>query len=230
MGRNYRKGIKMEKPIMLITGTSRGIGLACAKRFNDSHTVIGVARTSGEFVTEVGDITNIDFRNMLIEKYTPDVFVNNAGISGARKFDDLCKINMEAAGALLLGFYKKMSKGNIINLSSWNANISGSTNTSIAELSYKASKVFLKNLSNNLTNKRSNAVLITSLEPQNVYTGLISSLGFSKPTEDDYKNYNFKSNAPMTTEYIAETINWIITQPPWVCIKSLELSNAYEAR
>jgi len=161
---------------MLITGTSRGIGLACAKHFNDSYTIVGVARTYGEFVTEVGDITDIDFRNMLIEKYTPTVFINNAGVGGARKFDDLCKINIEAAGALLLGFYKKMSKGNIINLSSWNANVSGSIDTTLGELSYKASKVFLKNLSNNLTNKRSNEVLITSLEPQNVFTGLISAV------------------------------------------------------
>jgi NADP-dependent 3-hydroxy acid dehydrogenase YdfG len=220
----------MEKPIMLITGTSRGIGLACAKRFSNSHTIIGVARTPGEFVTEVGDITDTIFRNMLIEKYTPYVFINNAGVSGIKKFDDVYKINIEAAGSLLLGFYKKMDKGNIINLSSWNANSSGSINTTLGELCYKSSKIFLKNLSNNLTNRRSKPVLITSLEPQNVYTDLIAEVTVLKPTEDDYNDYKFKSYAPMTPEYIAETIEWIITQPPWLCIKSLEISNAYQAR
>ena len=214
---------------MLITGTSRGIGLACANHFNNSHTIVGIARTPGEFVTEAGDITDTNFRNMLIEKYTPAVFINNAGVSGIKKFDDLCRINIEAAGSLLLGFYKKMSNGHIINLSSWNANVSGSINTSLGELSYKASKVFLKNLSNSLTNKRSNSVLITSLEPQNVYTDLISSISPLQPTENCYNDYKFKSYAPMSASYIAETINWIITQPPWVCIKSLEISNAYEA-
>lgn len=215
---------------MLITGTSRGIGLACAKHFNDSYTIIGVSRTTGEFVTDVGDITDINFRNTLIEKYTPTVFINNAGVSGIRKFDDLCRINIEAAGALLLGFYKKMSKGHIINLSSWNANVTGGIDTTLGELSYKASKVFLKNLSNNLTDKRNNNVLITSLEPQNVYTSLISAISSKKPVEDAYTDYKFDSYAPMTADYIAETIQWIITQPPWVCIKSIELSNAYNPR
>ena len=213
---------------MLITGTSRGIGLACAKYFNNSYTIVGVARTSGEFVTEVGDITDPVFRNMLVEKYIPTVFINNAGVGGNKKFDDLCSINIEAAGSLLVDFYKKMFKGHIINLSSWNANVSGTANTSLGELYYKSSKVFLKNLSNNLTNKRAKPLLITSLEPQNVSTNLIPSN--SQLTEDDYSNYSFQSNAPMTADYIAETINWIITQPPWVCIKSLELSNAYAVR
>jgi NADP-dependent 3-hydroxy acid dehydrogenase YdfG len=220
----------MEKPIMLITGTSRGIGLACAKHFNNSHTIVGIARTPGEFVTEIGDITDPVFRNMLVEKYTPVVFINNAGVGGNKKFDDLCSVNIEAAGSLLVGFYKKMFKGHIINLSSWNANVSGDLTTSLGELYYKSSKVFLKNLSNNLTNKRAKPLLITSLEPQNVNTGLISSINSLQPTENDYSNYNFKSNAPMTTDYIAETIDWIIKQPPWVCIKSLEISNAYSAR
>jgi len=215
---------------MLITGTSRGIGLACAKYFNNSYTIVGVARTPGEFVTELGDITALEFRNMLVEKYTPDVFINNAGVSGNKKFDDLCNINVAAAGSLLVGFYKKMFKGHIINLSSWNANVSGSINTSLGELSYKASKIFLKNLSNNLTNKRAKPLLITSLEPQNVSTDLISSFSPSQPTENDYSDYKFNSNAPMSADYIAETINWIITQPPWVCIKSLEISNAYAVR
>ena len=43
---------------MLITGSSRGVGLACAQHFNDSYSIVGVARTPGEFVTELGDITD----------------------------------------------------------------------------------------------------------------------------------------------------------------------------
>lgn len=218
----------MTKPVMLITGTSRGIGLECAKYFNNSYTIIGIARTSGEFVTEVGDITDGVFRNTIVEKYMPDVFINNAGVGGSSTATELFRTNIEAAGCLLLGFYKKMPKGHIINLSSWNANMSGGANAGLGELSYKSSKLFIKNLSNNLTNKRAKPLLITSLEPQMIYTDMITVNGFPPPpTEDKYKNYKFELYTPMSTTYIAETIQWIISQPPWVCIKSLEISNAY---
>ena len=218
----------MNKPIMLITGASRGIGLACAKYFDKSHSIIGIARTPGEFVTEMGDITDPIFRNMIVEKYTPDVFINNAGVNGNTNINTLININVEAAGILLINFYKKMLKGHIINLSSWSANTSGGVNSGLGELCYKSSKLFIKNLSNDLSNKRAKPLLITSLEPQLVYTEMIKSFNSYHPTEDDYSNYQFKSYTPMSSNYIAETIHWIITQPPWVCIKSLEISNTFE--
>jgi len=217
----------MSKPIMLITGTSRGIGLACAKHFKDSYEIIGVSRTPGEFVTEVGDINNPEFRSMLVNKYTPQVFINNAGVNGSVPVNELLNTNVASAGFLLVSFYKKMSSGYIINISSWAANISGGPKSGIGELCYKASKLFIKNLSNNLSNYREKPVMITSLEPQVVDTNMISSGGPASPSKDVYENYNFKSYTPMSAEYLAETIQWIITQPPWVSIKSLEIGNAY---
>jgi len=217
----------MSKPIMLITGTSRGIGLACAKHFKDLYEIVGVSRTPGEFVTEVGDINDTEFRNMLVNKYTPQVFINNAGVNGSVKVDELLNTNVESAGFLLVKFYTKMTAGYIINISSWSANTSGGPKSGIGELCYKASKLFIKNLSNNLSNYRTKPVFITSLEPQIVYTTMMSADADSKPMTDIYENYDFKSYMPMSAEYIAETIQWIITQPPWVSIKSLEISNAY---
>ena len=219
----------MTKPIMLITGSSRGVGLACAQHFNDSYSIVGVARTPGEFVTELGDITDPVFREMLVEKYTPKVFINNAGVAGSN-FDAMYSTNIEAAGFLLLNFYKKMLWGHIINVSSVSANISGRHATSLSELTYKASKVFLKNLSNNLSNKRAKPLVITSLEPDYIYTDMIASVSSRPPPDENYTNYKFNSYTPMQPEYIAQTIEWIISQPPWVCIKSLEISNAYELR
>jgi len=217
----------MSKPIMLITGSSRGIGLACAKHFKDSYEIVGVARTPGEFVTEVGDINNPEFRNMLVDRYTPQVFINNAGVNGSVPVNELLNTNVASAGFLLVSFYKKMSSGYIINISSWAANVSGVPKSGIGELCYKASKLFIKNLSNNLSNYRAKPVMITSLEPQVVDTTMISSGGPDSPLKDVYENYNFKSYTPMSVEYLAKTIQWIITQPPWVSIKSLEIGNAY---
>jgi short-subunit dehydrogenase len=46
----------MIKPNMLITGTSRGIGLECARHFNNNYNIIGIARTPGEFSTKTANV------------------------------------------------------------------------------------------------------------------------------------------------------------------------------
>ena len=201
----------MSNPVMLITGTSRGIGFACAEYFSSRYTIVGISRSAGAYVTEIGSITDLEFRKYLIDKYTPDVFINNAGVGGNVPYHKIIQTNAEAAGDLLLGFANKMNKGHIINMSSWLATISvHNPHGGYGELSYQVAKKLLSNMSKELISKKNGCVKITSIEPQRVDTGMIKNLG---------------NIIPMSPTYIAETIDWIINQPQWVNVDSICLSN-----
>ena len=207
----------MNKPIMLITGSSRGIGLACAEYFSDKYTIIGVARSPGQYVTEKGSITDVLFRKYLINKYKPDVFINNAGVGGNVPYHEIIQTNAEAAADLMLGFSDKMNTGHIINISSWLATISLNVNHpqgGYGELTYQVAKKLLSNMSKELVSRKNGYVKITSIEPQNVDTDMVR------------QHLKFRPNIkPMSPAYIAETIDWIINQPHWVNIDSICLSN-----
>lgn len=208
---------------MLITGVSKGIGHACAEYFSDSYQIAGVSRTSSQWTTDLGDLTDVEFRKILIEKYNPTVFINNAGSHPLRAGPvDTMRLNAESAVHLLTEFYGKMTTGNIINVSSWMATYGGKL--SVDDIIYKSTKLMLKSVSNDLTLLRLKPVSVTCLEPQTVNTGLTNPR--QKPVDDSlYTSYNHDSFTPMTPAYIAGVINWIITQPPWVTIPTLELSN-----
>ena len=207
----------MNKPIMLITGVSRGVGLACAEYFSDKYEIVGVSRTNGPYVTEIGSVTDLIFRKRLIFKYTPTVFINNAGVGGDTPYYRIIQTNAEAAGDLMLGFADKMETGNIINISSWLATISlnvyGSTG-GYGELTYQATKKLLTSMSKELVTRRTGKVKITCIEPQAIDTDM---------TKEFLNDHLFIK--PMSPTYIAETIDWIINQPPWVNVDSICLSN-----
>ena len=205
----------MNKPIMLITGTSRGIGLACAEYFSDKYTIIGIARSPGQYVTEQGSVTNEVFRKYLINKYTPDIFINNAGVGGNVPYYEIIKTNAEAAADLMLGFCDKMNTGHIINMSSWLATVSLNVHNprgGYGELTYQVAKKLLTNMSKELISRKNGYVKITSIEPQNINTDMV-------------KNIIRPNIIPMSPTYIAEIIDWIINQPPWVNVDSICLSN-----
>ena len=207
----------MNKPIMLITGVSRGVGLACAEYFSNKYEIVGVSRTPGTYVTEQGSITDLIFRKRLIFKYTPTIFINNAGVNGNTPYYRIIQTNAEAAGDLMLGFSNKMNHGHIINISSWLATISlnGYASTEgYGELTYSVTKKFLTNMSKELVTRNNGKIKITSIEPQCIDTDMTR----------EYLNTN-PHIKPMSPTYIAETIDWIINQPPWVNVDSICLSN-----
>ena len=203
----------MTKPIMLITGTSRGIGLACAEYFQDRYEIVGIARTPGKFVTEQGSIADPLFRRTIINKYTPEVFINNAGI-GSGCVSDIIRVNSEASIDFMIGFYKKMNHGYIINMSSWLASVLSEDITgNLVQAIYATTKKSMKEMSKTLSNTKSNVrAKVTSIEPQWVDTFMV---------QDAPKKFE-KIIEP---EYIAKTIDWIIQQPTWVSIDSICISN-----
>ena len=204
----------MSKPIMLITGTSRGIGLACAKYFQDRYEIVGISRTSGEFVTEQGSIADPLFRKTIINKYTPEIFINNAAI-GSGIVSEIIRVNSEASIDFMIEFHKKMNHGHIINMSSWLASVLnfGDHTMNIQQAVYANTKKSIKEMSKTLSNTKSNVkAKVTSIEPQWVDTFMVrnSPKQFEKIIEP---------------EYIAKTIDWIIQQPDWVSIDSICISN-----
>ena len=200
----------MTKPIMLITGTSRGIGLACAEYFQDRYEIVGISRTSGKFVTEQGSVSDPLFRKHIIEKYTPDVFINNAGIGGS-DVSEIIRVNAEASTDFMVGFYKKMKNGHIINMSSYLATVSGVKLPGISDIVYASTKKLIKELSKEFSHMRYK-IKVTSIEPGWVDTAMVTFA--SKPF-----------NKIIEPKYIAETIDWIIHQPSWVNIDSICISN-----
>jgi NAD(P)-dependent dehydrogenase (short-subunit alcohol dehydrogenase family) len=188
---------------ILVTGASKGIGLAIANLFSEEYNVITTARTGD--VTINGDIRDVDFRNKLVDLYTPDIFVNNAGIIG--NLQDTIDTNLIAAIDLLEKFYNKMPEpSHIVNISSNIINTELSDKPMPAYY-YKASKVALDALSKDFNTKNRN-IRVTSIQPGVVNTTLI-------------KGPRRANSIP--PQYIAETIKWIVMQPHYISIPSIEV-------
>ena len=215
------------KKIMLITGTSRGIGKAVYTYFKKDYEVIGVSRTgSPEYK---GDLNDINFRNKILNEINPDVFINNAGILDW-KFMEVIETNLVAAGHLMTEYYKKMKPGSsIINMSSSCAVLHGSSNMTNWRIVYHTAKSALKKLSENLSESRTRNIRVTSLEPAQVDT-LMTCGGRGQLWDYDEKEYekaDIDKFLPMKPKYIAETIEWILSQPKWVQISSIRIMNLH---
>lgn len=207
---------------MLITGGSQGIGQAIAEYFQKDYDIVTVSRS--KTTTESGDLTNKVFRDYLIEKYQPKIFINNAGIV-SESSDELYEINVVAACHLAEKFYSKMEDGHIINMCSISGNKSSREDETMWRSHYKASKTALKSLSKSLSYKKTSSVKVTSIEPDWINTGI----GNKKIYKIDYdKSNDINYFAPMPPSYIAEVIDWILKQPPYVVISSIELSNFFK--
>jgi NAD(P)-dependent dehydrogenase (short-subunit alcohol dehydrogenase family) len=188
---------------ILITGGSKGLGLAIANLFSKDYNVITTAQEGD--VTITGDIRDVDFRNKLVDLYTPDIFVNNAGVIS--DLQDTIETNLIAAIDLLEKFYNKMPEpSHIVNVSS-NIIHNKLSDEAMPAFYYKASKVALDAISQDFSKKNRN-IRVTSFVPGVCNTTMI-------------KGARRANSIP--PEYIAETIKWLVTQPHYISIPSINV-------
>lgn len=217
------------KKTMLITGSSSGIGYECADKFKDQYQIIGVSKTPGPYVIELGDLKDDAFRRTLVSKYQPDVFINNAGIGGSSNYSSVMDTNATAAIDLLLSFHSRMKAGSdIINVSSFSGWQQGHRSSS-GHIAYSAAKHALSFASQSLAFKKHTQIRVMTLEPEAVVSKIHGQQHqFSTlPNQCEYDQFDGSQQLPMSTRYIADTIEWMLMQPRWLNIQTIRITNNY---
>ena len=202
---------------MLITGASKGIGAKFVEEFKDDYNIISVARTGN--MTENGDVTDREFRKYLIEKYTPNVFINNVG-GYSNSMSESMELNLIQAGELLEGFHNKMLMGHIINIGSYGRLITGYTAMGPAKQHYYAAKKAFNDWIRYVQiNKEKPTVKISTITPQIVESELT-------PPDNGIENAILYANKKLIKpEYIAQTARYILNQPKDLVIEEIIIAN-----
>lgn len=213
------------KRIALITGGSKGIGYAIAENLQDKFDVVTVSRKGP--TTEQGDLIDKSFRNYLISKYTPYIFVNNA----AGLYQDskkMLEVNGTVPVDLLLSFYEKMNTGIIINVSSQSAEKILRPKEDLSFNVYAVAKKFLKDTSVSLNYSKNKPIKVMCVSPAVTHTSLLKHITDFQPNINDYENFNWKTSVAWTKpDEVAKIIRFLIDLPPHMNIPEIVLDNHY---
>lgn len=215
---------QLKKKLILLTGGNRGVGAAIADKFKSQGNLVTVARTGD--VTERGDLTCDDFRLYLVNKYSPDIFINCAGLRENNNVDNIIKLTGSSAVDLLFKFYANAQSGcDIVNISSWRGWYPGAPGMSDEFVAYSASKHFLSAASMMLALQKKPNVRVMCLESGGILTYDYSKLHLVK--EQNYTDFNGTQIAPISPEHIAETVQWMLDQPRWINPGVIRLLNNF---
>lgn len=215
---------------ILITGASRGIGAACARRFaRDAHRLALLARPSERLTSlaaelgalavecDLADEAQLERALATVERSlgTVDVLVNNAGIvvrhpvegHPTAAWDHVMAVNLRAPFLLARGVLPAMVAqrgGRILNISS----ISATSGTS-GLAAYCASKAGLLGFTRALSEEvRAAGVVVAAVSPGSVDTDMLVGSGFAPA---------------MSPEDIAEVVAFLATAPRAVTGASFEV-------
>ena len=237
----------MDCKTILITGASSGFGAACARIFAtpDNRLILTARRT--DHLLKLQDelaasaeihIMALDVRerkavrdavDSLPERFRAiDVLVNNAGLALGLEpahqadlddWDTMVDTNikglMYCTRFVLPGMVER-NRGHIVNISStagaWpypGGNVYGGTKAFVTQ--------FSRNLRTDLLGTR---VRVSCIQPGMAETEF-SRVRFKG--NDDQAAGVYQGTDPLTAEDIAETVRWVVSQPPHVNVNTLEL-------
>ncbi|WP_434328852.1 SDR family oxidoreductase [Mycoplasma capricolum subsp. capricolum] len=237
------------KPLVVITGASSGIGLACAKYFsNQGHPLLIVARRKEildnlnlkNTITARVDVTNFDELNSAIKQaektYGPvDLMINNAGIMILEKYKDQSiedkykMMDVNVKGVIngmdaVLPSMLKQNHGTIVNISS----VAGRYTYDDHSI-YNGSKFAVNAITEQLRKELSNTnIRFTLIEPAIVNTNLLNSTK-NQQIHNDYQKSIDEINGGLKPEQIAQTIYYIYSLPQDVMIPELMISHTNES-
>ena len=225
----------MNKPLMIITGASSGIGAGIAKQFSNAGFSLGLLARNLKAMealrlpnslcieTDVTDLTSVKNALTLAEdKFGPvDCLINNAGVGYSGDFISLSHMQHEAmiqvnllgvincVEAVLSGMQARKS-GTIINISSL-----ADRNARPHLSTYAATKAAVKSLSESL--RMANAkhgIRVCNVAPAKIKTPLLKASGLT-------------NEQIISIEDIAKTILWIYEQPKTICIRDIVIAPTY---
>jgi NADP-dependent 3-hydroxy acid dehydrogenase YdfG len=223
---------------IVITGGSRGFGLAMAEKLHKQHTCILLARAS-EALTEAGqkldcpiyvcnvaEANEVDRTIKTIEaSHGPiDILINNAGIwiEGALEtnsyemIEQVIKTNILGVmypAKAVIGAMKARKQGLIINISS-QSGFKTKANRSI----YQATKWAVRGFSHSLLEEaRPFGVRVTTVYPGTADTGFF-----------EHSEKQIDPEKALRAEDVAETVAWIIAQPPSLVFPEVGLKNVWQ--
>lgn len=231
--------------IIFITGATSGFGAAMARRFvKNGHKVIATGRREDrllELAKELGDNllpVKLDIRdkdqvqavlnNLTTDWADIDVLINNAGLAvGADPiqnvsldaFETMIQTNIQGlfyCTKLILPIMLKKNNGHIVNLGS----VAGEF-PYVGGNVYGASKAFVHQMSLNLrSDLLGTKIRVTCIEP-GMCESEFSEVRFHGDKEKAQAVY--QGMTPLSSEDIAETVDWVISRPAHLNINVISL-------
>ncbi|QVK08762.1 SDR family oxidoreductase [Mycoplasma mycoides] len=233
------------KPLVVITGASSGIGLACAKYFsNKGYPLLILARRKEildnlnlpNTITAKVDVRDFNQLNDAVKKaesiYGPvDLLINNAGIMPMDQYvdqsleDKYNTLDVNIKGVIngmdaVLKSMLKQNHGTIVNISS----VAGRYTYSDHSI-YNGSKFAVNAITEQVRRELSDTNIRFSLiEPAIVDTNLLSTTKNQKIL-DSYIARKNSLNGGLKPEQLAEVIYYIYSLPQDVVIPELKISH-----
>lgn len=237
--------MKIEKLNILVTGATRGVGLATIKAFTkETSAIFALGRDFTKFPAELAtnverieyELEDVDGIPALVESLPHiDILVNNAGLMLTKPHDEYSRadvskilaVNLEAPIALMREVSKSMmgrKSGRIINV----ASIAGH-NGLYFDLWYGISKAGLINATKTYAKLLGEyGIAVNSIAPGPIETDMLNAIPIER--QEGFKNA-VPSHRCAKPEEVAEIVRWLAEDSPaYMTGACLDVNNGYLMR